>query len=181
VKITETNLKGCYLLEPTVFKDKRGAFFESYNKEDFEQHIGKTVDFVQDNHSISNKGVLRGLHFQKGEYAQAKLVRAVKGEVLDVIVDIRKDSPTFGQHFRIRLSSKNQKMVFIPKGLAHGFLTLEDDTIFVYKCDNYYNKKAERGIIYNDTDLNVNWEYPQDQVILSEKDKLLPRFKDLRL
>ena len=179
--ITETNLKGCYILEPKIFEDNRGLFFESYNKRDLDKQLGKSINFVQDNHSISTKGVLRGLHYQQGEFAQTKLVRVVMGAVLDVVVDLRKDSATFGDHFKIKLSANNKKMIFIPKGMAHGFLSLTDYTVFVYKCDNYYNKNAERGIIYNDKDLGLDWEYPTDEIILSEKDQHLPSLKEIKL
>ena len=179
--IKETNLKGCFILEPTIFEDKRGIFFESFNKKNFEQYIGKSIDFIQDNHSTSRKGVLRGLHYQKGGDAQAKLVRVVKGEVLDVVVDLRKESDTFGEHFKTKLTEHNYRSLFIPKGMAHGFLALKNKTIFVYKCDNYYERVSESGIIYNDVDLGVDWEYPLEKIILSEKDKRLPTFKDLYL
>jgi len=178
MKITETSLKGCFVLDPTVFEDERGVFFESYNKKNFEERIGKHIDFVQDNHSVSHKGVLRGLHYQKGTSAQAKLVRAVKGEVLDVVVDLRKDSDTFGKHFKTKLSEHNNRSLYIPKGMAHGFLALKNKTVFVYKCDNYYNRDSESGIIYNDLVLGVDWEYPAEKIMLSEKDQLLPTFKD---
>lgn len=181
MKITETHLRGCYVIEPKIFEDERGLFYESYNKKIFEEAIGQKIDFVQDNHSISKKGVLRGLHFQTGEHAQAKLVRVIKGEVLDVVVDIRKNSTTFGRYFKIRLSDHNHKMLFIPKGMAHGFLCLSDETIFVYKCDEYYHKQSESGIAYNDQDLGIDWEYPRNEIILSTKDKLLPSFKELDL
>ena len=181
MKITETILEGCYVLEPKIFEDERGIFFESYNKKDFEERIGLNIDFVQDNHSVSKKGVLRGLHFQKGENAQAKLVRVVKGEVLDVVVDIRKESPTFGRHFKIKLSDTNNKALFIPKGMAHGFLTLSEEAVFVYKCDSYYQKQAESGIMYNDEDLGIDWEYPSKKIILSKKDRQLPSLKALSL
>ena len=143
LKITETHLKGCFVIEPTVFDDDRGIFFESYKKNKLEEALGRPIDFVQDNHSVSKKGVLRGLHFQVGEYEQSKLVRVAKGEVLDVAVDLRKDSATFGQHYKLRLSDSNKKSLFIPKGMAHGFLTLSDEAIFVYKCDTYYLKKLK--------------------------------------
>ena len=179
--IKETDIAECLLLEPKVYTDERGSFFESYNQESFDRQLGRTVRFVQDNHSISNKGVLRGLHFQKGPFAQAKLVRVIQGEVLDVVLDIRKNSPTFGKHFKVHLSSENQKMLFIPRGMAHGFLALKEETIFVYKCDQFYNKEAEAGIIYNDPDLGIDWEFPTDQIVLSEKDSLLPSFNALSL
>lgn len=177
--IEETYLKGCFILKPKIYKDERGCFFESYNKNDFEKRIGISVNFIQDNESRSSKDVLRGLHFQYGEYAQAKLVRVVKGRVLDVCVDIRRESKTFGKSFSIILDDKENKQLFIPRGFAHGFLVLEPDTIFSYKCDNYYDKSSERGIIYNDKKLNINWGIPDNQIILSEKDKQLPSFDNL--
>jgi len=181
VTVATTNITDCYLITPKVFRDERGTFFESYNERAFMATPGLSVSFVQDNHSISNTGVLRGLHFQSGKYAQAKLVRVVRGEVLDVVVDIRKNSPTFGAHFKVRLSGQNHRMLFIPKGLAHGFLSLTDDTVFIYKCDAYYNKEAEAGIIYSDPDLNIDWEYPTEKLILSKKDRELPPLKDLAI
>ncbi len=181
MKITETNLKGCFIIEPTIFQDERGIFFESFNKKSFEEDIGKPLDFVQDNHSVSHKGVLRGLHYQKGTSAQAKLVQVVKGEVLDVVVDLRKESDTFGEHFKIKLTENTYKLLFIPKGMSHGFLALKNNTVFAYKCDNYYEKSSESGIVYNDVDLGIDWEYPLEQIVLSEKDKRLPTFKDLYL
>lgn len=168
-------------MEPTLFDDERGRFFESYNHREFQEKTGLRVNFVQDNHSISKKGVLRGLHFQAGEYAQAKLVRVIKGAVLDVVVDLRKGSSTFGEYFKTRLSEDNHKMLFIPEGMAHGFLALEEDTVFTYKCSRYYHKSAESGIIYNDADLDIDWEYPSHEIILSEKDRQLLSFKDLGL
>lgn len=175
----ETPLNGCFVIAPKVFSDQRGQFFESFNKAIFEKSTNIITDFVQDNQSTSSKGVLRGLHFQTGKYTQAKLVRTIKGSVLDVCVDIRKDSNTFGQHFSIILDDKNLKHLFIPRGFAHGFLVLEDDTIFSYKCDNYYHKPSESGIIYNDKDLKIDWGFPENQLILSEKDKQLPTFESL--
>jgi dTDP-4-dehydrorhamnose 3,5-epimerase len=177
--ITKTNIEGCVVIEPTIFEDDRGVFFESYNERALEHYMGEPIDFVQDNHSISRKGVLRGLHFQHGSSAQTKLVRVIRGEVMDVVVDIRKQSRSFGEYFKIRLSEENKKMLFIPQGLAHGFLALEDNTQFVYKCDQYYKKEAEGGIIYNDPDLKIDWEFPSERIILSEKDKNLSLFKDL--
>ena len=181
MKLTETNFKGCFTLEPDVFEDDRGIFFETFHKEKFYRAIGHQIDFVQDNQSISKKGVLRGLHFQKGEYAQAKLVRVSRGEALDVVVDMRKDSTTFGQHFKIKISAENKKSIFIPKGMAHGFLALTDDVIFVYKCDAPYNLQSEGGIRYNDPDLDIDWELPESELILSQKDMALPLFKDMAL
>ena len=178
MKITEINLKGCFIIEPKVFLDERGAFFESFQKENLEQALGSTINFVQDNQSISKHGVLRGLHFQEGEHAQAKLIQVVQGEVLDVIVDMRKDSATFGQHLSFVLSDSNRKSIFIPKGMAHGFLARSEEVIFSYKCDAYYNQASERGIVYNDQTLDIDWDYPIENIILSQKDTELPTFKE---
>jgi len=177
MKVTETGIKGCFIIEPTLFRDDRGVFFESYNHRKFEEAVGQRIDFVQDNHSVSHKGVLRGLHFQTGKHAQAKLVRVVQGKALDVVVDLRQDSTTFGQHFKMILSESNARLLFVPKGMAHGFLAMEDNTVFLYKCDDYYHKDSEGGIIYNDAELGIDWEYPLNQVLLSEKDLDLPSFK----
>ena len=176
--VEETHLKGCFIIEPQVFEDRRGYFFESFIKAEFKVKTGIDANFVQDNESKSARGVLRGLHFQKGAYAQAKLVRVIKGKVLDIAVDIRKNSKTFGEHFSLELSEENRKQLFIPRGFAHGFLVLEDDTIFSYKCDNYYNKASESGIIYNDKDLNIDWKLETNEFIISEKDMQLPTFKE---
>ncbi|HZW62701.1 MAG TPA: dTDP-4-dehydrorhamnose 3,5-epimerase [Flavobacteriaceae bacterium] len=178
--IKETNIKDCFIIEPQVFSDNRGYFFESFNQELFNQKTGLKIEFVQDNESFSSKGVLRGLHLQTGNYAQAKLVRVIKGRVLDIAVDVRPNSKTFGAHIAIELSAQNKKQLFIPRGFAHGFLTLEENTIFSYKCDNYYNKSAEAGIIYNDATLNINWQLPEKDLILSEKDKTLPTFNAIQ-
>jgi len=177
--IEQTNLKGCFVIKPNVFKDKRGWFFESFNVNTFNRETGIATNFVQDNESKSSKGVLRGLHFQTGDFAQAKLVRVVKGSVLDVCVDIRKDSKTFGKYYSLILDDKEHKQLYIPRGFAHGFLVLENDTVFSYKCDNYYYKPSESGIVFNDKKLNINWGVSEDQVILSEKDKQLPTFESL--
>ena len=179
MKVTETKLKGCFIIEPKLFKDSRGYFFESFNQHRFNELIGKNIDFVQDNESFSSKGVLRGLHFQTGEYAQAKLVRVIKGMVLDVVVDLRKDSPTFSKHFSIELSEDNKKQLFVPRGFAHGFIVLSETAVFSYKCDNFYNKESESGIIFNDTDLNIDWVLPKEDLIISEKDKNLPELNTL--
>jgi dTDP-4-dehydrorhamnose 3,5-epimerase len=179
MKLFKTPLGGCVVLKPTVFSDYRGSFYESYKRAVLDDFLGYEVDFLQDNESFSSQGVLRGLHFQKGAYAQAKLVRVVQGSVLDVAVDLRVDSPTYGQHFSIELSSENKKQLFIPKGFAHGFVVLSDTAIFSYKCDNYYNKESESGIIYNDPTLNIDWKLPNDQLQFSEKDLQLPEFKSL--
>lgn len=175
--VEETNLKGCFIISPKIFNDERGYFFESFNKEVFRKNTGLSVDFVQDNQSKSSKGVLRGLHFQTGAFAQAKLVRVLNGSVLDVVVDLRTGSKTFGQHFSLVLDAINHQQLFIPRGFAHGFLVLEDNTVFSYKCDNYYNKEFESGIIFNDTDLAINWNFPSDKLILSDKDQKLQSFK----
>ena len=179
--IKETILVGCVIIEPRVFEDKRGYFFESFNQKRFTSAVGKSVNFVQDNESFSTKGVLRGLHFQKGEYAQAKLVRVIKGKVLDVAVDLRKDSKTFGKHISVELTEENKKQLFVPRGFAHGFVVLSDTAIFSYKCDNFYNKESEDGILYNDTDLNIDWKLPEEELIISEKDAVLPSFKNIEL
>ena len=173
MKIEETFLKDCFVLTPQVFKDERGYFYESFNERTFKELTGLEVAFVQDNVSKSSKGVLRGLHFQKGEHAQAKLVKVLKGKVLDVAVDLRKDSKTYGKSFSIILDAIKHQQLYIPRGFAHGFHVLEDDSIFSYKCDNFYNKASESGVIYNDKELNIDWHISKD-IILSEKDKLLP-------
>lgn len=174
----ETYLKGCFILTPKIYEDERGFFFESFNKKTFEAETGVTANFVQDNQSKSSKGVLRGMHFQTGEYAQAKLIQVIKGKVLDVCVDIRKNSPTFGKSFSVVLDAVEHKQVYIPREFAHGFLVLEDDTIFSYKCDNFYNKESESGILFDDEDLNIEWDFPLNELIISEKDKQLLSFKD---
>lgn len=177
--VEETPLEGCFLISPKVFLDDRGYFFESFNKKEFEKLTGTSVNFVQDNQSKSAKGVLRGLHFQTGLFEQAKLVTVISGSVLDVCVDLRPDSRSFGKHFSVILNETYKNQVFIPRGFAHGFLVLEDSTIFSYKCDNYYNKESERGIIYNDKNLNIDWGYNSEKLILSEKDSKLPTFESL--
>jgi len=176
----ETTLKGSYLITPNVIKDSRGYFFESFRTSDFST-TERDYQFIQDNESKSQKGVLRGLHYQIGEHAQAKLVRVIKGSVLDVAVDLRKNSKTFGQHYKTVLSGDNKTQFLIPRGFAHGFLVLEDDTIFSYKCDNFYNKEAERGILFNDESLNIDWGFPVEDLILSEKDTKLPLLKDAEI
>ena len=175
--VTETNLAGCFIIEPIVFNDERGFFYESFHKTKFVEKTGLDIEFVQDNQSRSQKGALRGLHFQENEFAQAKLVRVVKGKVLDVVVDLRKESQTFGKSFSIILSGENNKQLFVPRGFAHGFYVLENETIFNYKCDNYYHKEAEKGIRYNDSDLAIDWSLKDEKVILLEKDRQLMTFK----
>ncbi|WP_115460769.1 dTDP-4-dehydrorhamnose 3,5-epimerase [Winogradskyella aurantiaca] len=177
MKIEKTPLEGSVLFKPKVFEDHRGYFFESFKAKVLVDN-GLDFDFVQDNESKSQKGVLRGLHYQKGPHAQAKLVRVIAGSVLDVIVDMRPASSTFGEHFKVILSEQNKWQLLVPRGFAHGFLVLEDNTIFSYKCDNYYHKESERGVLFSDEDLNIDWGMTNDALILSEKDLLLPKFKD---
>jgi len=180
MKVEQTILKDCFIITDTIFGDNRGHFFESFHKQKFHQLTGLDVDFVQDNQSSSTKGVLRGLHFQTGEHAQAKLVRVLKGSVLDIAVDLRPDSITYGQYVSIVLSEDNQKQFFIPRGFGHGFIVLSDEATFFYKCDNFYHKPAEGGIIYNDVELSIDWQLPSDQILLSEKDLLLPTFNEFK-
>lgn len=174
MRVEATQLKDCYIIHDTVFPDARGYFFESYNRKKFQELTGFDVDFVQDNQSSSAKGVLRGLHFQKGDFAQAKLVRVLSGSVLDVAVDIRPGSPTFAKHVAVELSSENGKQLFVPRGFAHGFVVLSEHAVFFYKCDNYYHKASEGGIAFDDPQLNIDWQLPADQLVLSEKDKQNP-------
>lgn len=174
MKITRTNIAGLIIIEPTVFGDDRGYFFESFNLNKWEELVGEVPNFIQDNESMSHKNVLRGLHFQKPPYAQGKLVRVVKGSVLDVAVDIRKNSPTYGEHYKVILSEENKLQLYIPEGFAHGFLTLEDNTIFNYKCTNLYHKESEGGLMWNDKKLNIDWGVLSP--ILSEKDVLYKNF-----
>ena len=173
----ETAIKGVWILEPKVFNDARGYFFESWRKADFEAHIG-SVDFIQDNESKSSYGVLRGLHYQKGEYSQAKLVRVIKGRVLDVAVDIRKSSPTFGSYVAVELSEDNKRQFFIPRGFAHGFLVLSDEAVFTYKVDNVYAPGHEASIRWNDPDLAITWPIAAADVLTSEKDLRASTFRD---
>jgi len=172
--VTETKLKGCFIIEPKIIRDERGYFMESFNEKSFQNEIGAKVHFVQDNQSFSTKGVLRGLHYQTSEHAQAKLVRVMQGEVLDVAVDIRPESPTFGQSASEILSAENNKQFFIPRGFAHGFLVLSETAIVFYKCDNAYNAASEGGIIYNDETIRINWNFPFSDLVVSQKDQLLP-------
>lgn len=175
-----TKLQGCYCIEPKIFNDHRGYFMESFNEKTFYEKTGQQIHFVQDNQSFSSKGVLRGLHYQVGEHAQSKLIRVLSGEILDIAVDIRPDSVTYGQHVTIVLSSENQKQFFIPKGFAHGFLVLSDTATIFYKCDNFYNKESEGGIIYNDPILNIDWQFSEAELIISEKDAAQPTFGKAR-
>lgn len=173
----ETSIKGAWILTPKVFNDNRGYFFEAWKKSDFEAHVGK-VDFIQDNESKSSYGVLRGLHYQKGEYSQAKLVRVIKGKVLDVAVDLRKSSPTFGKHVMVELSEDNKRQLFIPRGFAHGFLVLSPEAIFTYKVDNIYAPAHEASIRWNDPQIGINWPIDQKDVVTSPKDLEGKKFKD---
>ncbi len=175
--IKQTPIEGLFIFEPKVFEDERGYFFESFNAKVFEE-VGVTRAFVQDNRSKSKYGTLRGLHFQKGEFAQAKLVSVLKGSVLDVAVDLRQDSSTFGEHFSIELTAANKKQLYVPRGFAHGFVVLEDDTEFFYKCDNFYSPQNEGGIIYNDPQINIDWKVADEDIVLSNKDKINPTLAD---
>ncbi len=177
MKVIQTNIIGVYIIEPSVFGDERGYFFESFSQREFEQLVCPTT-FVQDNESKSCYGVVRGLHFQKPPYAQSKLVRVVLGKVLDVAVDIRKGSPTFGKHVAVELSAENKRQLFIPRGFAHGFSVLSEEAIFQYKCDQFYAPASEGALAWNDPDINIDWKIPTDKVILSEKDKHHPLLKD---
>lgn len=179
MQVEETKLKDCFIIKDTLFKDSRGYFFESFNQQKFNQLTRLNVQFVQDNQSKSTKGVLRGLHFQLGAHAQAKLVRVLEGKVLDVAVDVRPNSKTFGEHVAIELTAENETQLFVPRGFAHGFVVLSDTATFYYKCDNYYDKLSEGGIIYNDPQLAINWQLSPDDLQLSEKDLLLKNLNDI--
>lgn len=178
MKIKETPLKDCYIIEPTVFEDDRGYFYEKYNEQKFEELTGMNGHFVQDNISKSSYGVLRGLHLQKGDKAQAKLVSCLEGTVWDVAVDLREDSPTFGKWFGVELTAENKLQFYVPRGFAHGFSVLSDTAVFAYKCDNFYDKNSEGGVLWNDQDLNIDWKLSEEDIILSEKDKVQPTFKE---
>jgi dTDP-4-dehydrorhamnose 3,5-epimerase len=175
-----TKLEGCFIIEPKIIEDSRGYFMESFNENTFQNGIGKRVAFVQDNQSFSSKGVLRGFHYQTGEHAQAKLVRVLHGKVLDVAVDIRPKSSTYGQYVSTILSAENQTQFFIPRGFAHAFLVLSETATFFYKCDNFYDKESEGGIIYNDPTLNVDWQFPIVDMLISEKDQNLPTLENAK-
>lgn len=174
----KTLIEGVYIIEPKVFDDSRGYFFESYRQAEFDENVAKTV-FVQDNESKSSRGVLRGLHYQRGEHSQAKLVRVIKGRVLDVAVDIRKDSPTYGKHVMVELSEDNKRQFFIPRHFAHGFLVLSDEAIFTYKVDNQYAPQSEASIRYDDPDLAIEWPMAADEILTSLKDENGKAFKDI--
>ena len=181
MRLISTKLQGCFIIEPRIFTDERGYFFESFNQKDFQEKTGIETPFVQDNQSFSSKGVVRALHYQIGEYAQAKLVRVLSGTVLDVAVDLRKESATFGEHIAVELSAENKRQLYIPRGFAHGFSVLSETAEFFYKCDNYYNKESEGGIVFNDKTLNIDWGLPENQLKVSEKDLILPTFENARL
>ena len=177
MEVIKTNIEGVVIIEPRIFRDERGYFFESFSQREFQEKVCNTV-FVQDNESKSSYGVLRGLHFQKPPYAQSKLVRVIKGAVLDVAVDIRKGSPTFGQHVAVELTEDNHRQFFIPRGFAHGCSVLTDEVIFLYKCDNFYAPQSEGALAWDDPDLGIDWRLPAEKVILSEKDRHHSRLKD---
>lgn len=180
MKIIDTRLGDCLVLEPAVFEDERGYFYESFNEDRFDALAGQRVRFVQDNQSYSTRGVLRGLHFQGGEHAQAKLVRVLRGRVLDVAVDIRPDSPTFGEHFSLELSEENRLQLFIPRGFAHGFVVLSEEAEFFYKCDNYYSRESEGSILYSDAELGIDWGVDPAELLVSEKDREAGSFAAFR-
>lgn len=177
MEFIKTNIPDIILCEPKIFNDERGYFFESFNKEAFEKYLGKPILFCQDNEAKSTKGVLRGLHYQLPPFAQSKLVRVISGKVLDIAVDIRKGSATFGQHVALELSGENKLQLFVPAGFAHGYVVLSDEAVFSYKVDNYYSKACERGIIFDDKELQIDWKLPLEEWIISEKDKVQPTFK----
>lgn len=179
MEIQETGLKDCIIIKPRVFEDSRGYFFESFNSKSFEEQTGLSGKFVQDNQSYSSYGVIRGLHNQRGEFAQAKLVRVLKGEVLDVAVDARPGSPTYGKHISVKLSAENKLQLYVPRGFLHGFSVLSETAEFFYKCDNFYNKESEMGVIYNDPQLNIDWLVPADKQEVSDKDLILNPFSAL--
>lgn len=177
MNVIQTDIPGVVIIEPKIFGDERGYLFESWSQKEFDEKV-RPIKFVQDNESKSHYGVLRGLHFQKGKYAQSKLVRVVKGRVLDVAVDIRRGSPTFGKHVKVELSEENHRQFFIPRGFAHGFAVLSDEAVFQYKCDNYYAPEEEGAIAWDDPEIGIDWNVPQDKIILSAKDKSHPLLKD---
>ena len=181
MEFIRTKISDVVLCKPTILNDERGYFFESFKKETFEKFMGCSINFCQDNEAKSTKGVLRGLHYQLPPFAQSKLVRVVKGKVLDIVVDIRKGSSTFGNYESVELSEDNKYQLYIPKGFAHGYVVLSDEAIFCYKVDNYYHKESERGILYNDSSLHIDWKCPVDQLIISDKDKMQSAFKNAEL
>ena len=177
MEVIKTEIEGVVIIEPRIFKDERGYFYESFSQREFEEKVCRTT-FVQDNQSKSSYGVLRGLHFQKPPYCQSKLVRCIKGAVLDVAVDIRKGSPTFGKYVAVELTEENHRQFFVPRGFAHGFAVLSEEAVFQYKCDNFYNKESEGSVAWNDPELDIDWRIPFDKVQLSEKDKLSKNIAD---
>lgn len=179
MQVTTTHIPDLKILEPRVFEDARGYFFESYNQSVFQQN-GIDLTFVQDNQSSSSYGVIRGLHYQLPPHAQTKLVRVLQGTILDVVLDIRQGSPTYGQHYAIELSAENKKQLLVPRGFAHGFSVLSERAVVLYKCDGFYNKESDAGVLYNDPSLNIDWKVTADRAIVSDKDKILPLFKDCR-
>lgn len=181
MRFIKTNIPDVILYEPKVYNDERGYFFESFNQEIFEKHLGKPIHFCQDNEAKSTKGVLRGLHYQLPPFAQSKLVRVILGKVLDIAVDIRRGSVTFGQCVAVELSGENKHQLFVPAGFAHGYVVLSDEAVFSYKVDNYYHKASERGIIFNDAELQIDWKLPLNELIISEKDKIQPAFNEADL
>ncbi len=179
MQVTETKLKGCFILEPAKYGDSRGYFMESFNEKTFQELTGTNTHFVQDNQSYSTRGVLRGLHAQSGAHAQAKLVRVLQGEVIDVAVDVRPNSDTFGQYVAVNLSADNNLQLFVPRGFLHGFVVLSETATFFYKCNNFYNKQSECGVHPLDADLAVDWQIPTAEMLLSEKDQTAPSFKEV--
>ncbi|AVR44851.1 dTDP-4-dehydrorhamnose 3,5-epimerase [Christiangramia fulva] len=179
MKVEKTPLKDCYLIKPTIFEDQRGIFLETYHRKRLAETTGIDNEFVQDNQSISRYGVLRGLHYQTGDFAQTKIVRVIYGKVVDVVVDLRRDSPTFKKTYSAILDDQNLYQLFVPKGFAHGFLTLSEKSVFAYKCDHYYQPGSEAGIIFNDPDLNIDWNFPEAEMIISEKDRKQPTLKEV--
>ena len=177
MEVIKTDIEGVVIIEPRIFRDDRGYFYESFSQREFEEKVCKTT-FVQDNQSKSSYGVLRGLHFQKPPYCQSKLVRCIKGAVLDVAVDLRKGSPTFGKHVAVELTEENHRQLFVPRGFAHGFAVLSEEAVFQYKCDNFYNKESEGAIAWDDPELAIDWRIPADKALLSEKDKLNKGIKE---
>lgn len=180
MKVTETYLKGCFVIEPKFIKDNRGSFLLNFNKKEFNEKTGLNIEFVLENESVSQYGVIRGFHLQKGEYRQAKLVRVTRGKILDIVVDVRPNSNTFAKSFSIELSESVNKQLFVPRGFLHGFAVLEDNTTVNYKCDNYYNFESESGVMFNDSELNVDWKIKEEDIILSEKDKKLKTFSEFK-
>lgn len=178
MKMYPTPLKDCYILEPTVFEDERGYFYEKFNEKRFEELTGMNGHFVQDNISKSSYGVLRGLHLQKGDHAQAKLVSCLEGRVWDVAVDLRPGSATFGQWYGVELTGENKRQFYVPRGFGHGFSVLSETAVFAYKCDNFYDKASEGGVLWNDEELGIDWKLPDQDVVLSDKDRIMPRFAE---